>query len=154
MLVRWSWYVIDLHWVVWDAVTESCGAHVMISWDGGHVRWCWSSFELGGTTVDVRGGGHETLLVLRVSWRVGFCIYARASHVSFFNSCHDVFSPAVMNGRLASTKWCLEGVWPHAECDHSVGIVLRFLLGLLLISWRSFLINKEKLYPFKKIFCS
>jgi hypothetical protein len=50
-----------------------------------------------------RGGGPETLSLLRALWRVGFFIYVRASRVCSSHSSHDVYSPEVVNGLLV--RW-------------------------------------------------
>jgi hypothetical protein len=63
------------------------------------VSWAWWSSWMSGRWP-------ETLSVLWASQRVGFFICVRASHVCSSHSSHCVFSPAVVEGRLALAKRC------------------------------------------------
>jgi hypothetical protein len=103
-------------------MAESCDAvghvRVVVSRDGGPGRWWWWSAGRSGVARRPR-----TLVLLRALTlcrvddkvaldadrrrhfgaaprRVGFFIYVRASRVCSSHSSHDVFSPALVKGRL------------------------------------------------------
>jgi hypothetical protein len=167
ILVRWPWSASSQPCAA-RVAAESCGVVAQVravaSQYGDPGRWCWR-FAWRGAAVGCRGGGPETLAVLRASTlcraddevaldvghrrpfgaaprMVGFFICIRASRVCSSHSSRGVFSLMLANGHPVLSEWGFElfpglvWAWLGGGCGRGPAcVVVWFSLGFSLINW-------------------